>query len=172
MRRDGTRWIRFALLAAVAIVAAVRWPPTLTSLGLAPFWPFLPVLVLGLRGRTRPAVFLSWMTGLAVDALSLSPLGLNAFLFGVAALLLVRVRGHLFSAHPLTQTILGGVLTLLVTIALLVRLEIAEPDLDLPGRLPPALLLSLITGAVFPLLAWVDERIGLTTGFREGERRV
>jgi rod shape-determining protein MreD len=166
------RWIRYGFLLTLVLVAAVRWPAVLTSFGLAPFWPFLLVLLLGLRGRTRPAVFLSWFTGLMVDTLSLSPPGLNAFLFGVASLLVVRVRGHLFSAHPATQAILGGILTLFVTLVLLVRLEIAEPDLDLPAQLPPALLLSLMTGALFPLVAFVDERIGLTTGFREGERRV
>jgi len=166
------RWARVLLLAAVLLLATVRGPTALTGAGLLPWWPFLLVLLVGLRARLRAAVFLSWCLGLAVDMLSLAPLGLHAFLFGVAALALVRVRGYLFAAHPMTQAILGASLTLLVTLALLVRLEMAEPDFRLPGHLPAALLLSLLTGAVLPLLASLDLKIGLTRGFREGERRV
>jgi len=165
------RWPRFLFLAALVLVALVRWPADLTAVGLLPWWPFLLVLLLGLRARLSSAVFLSWILGMAVDSLSLCPLGLHAFLFGLAALLLVRVRGHLFAAHPVTQAVLALVLTLLVTLVLLVRLNLAEPDFHLPGRLPAAVLLSLLTGAAFPLLASLDMRLGLTEGFREGERR-
>lgn len=166
------RWARLPLLAAVLVILAVRWPTTLADLGLQPWWPFLFVLLVGLRVRLAPAVVGSWSVGLAVDLLSLSPLGLHAFLYGLAALALVRIRVNLFSAHPATQAILGGVVTLLVLVVLLLRLSFAEPSFRLPGALPVAFLLSLLTGAVFPLLVSLDRGMGLTEGFREGERRV
>ena len=164
------RWARFLLLAATLVILLVRWPAGLTAVGLLPWWPFLLVLLLGLRARIAPAVSLSWLLGLSVDSLSLGPLGLHAFLFGLTALALARIRGHLFAAHPATQTVLALVLTLLVTLALLVRLNLAEPDFRLPGHVPAAVLLSLLTGAAFPLVASLDLRLGLTEGFREGER--
>ncbi|MEN8149131.1 MAG: hypothetical protein ABFS86_04865, partial [Planctomycetota bacterium] len=101
--------------------------------------------------------------------LSLSPLGLHAFLFGLAAFVLVHVRGYFFSAHVGTQGVLATVLTLFVSLALLVRLSVAEPDFRLAGALPGAVLLSLLTGAAFPWLAAADRWFGLTEGFREGD---
>ena len=94
------KWVRTLLLAGLFLVVMVRWPANFTAWGVTPAWPFLLVLLLGLRARVQPAVVLSWCTGLLVDLLSLSPLGVHAFLFGLAALVLVRVRGHLFASHP------------------------------------------------------------------------
>ena len=71
------RWARVLLLAAVLLLATVRGPTALTGAGLLPWWPFLLVLLVGLRARLRAAVFLSWCPGLAVDMLSLAPLGLQ-----------------------------------------------------------------------------------------------
>jgi len=166
------KWVRVVLLAGLFLVVTVRWPVSYTSWGVTPAWPFLLVLLLGLRARVQPAVVLSWCTGLGVDLLSLSPLGLHAFLFGLVALVLVRVRGHIFASHSGTQGVLAMVLTLIVTFTLLIRLSIAEPDFRMAGRVPAALLLSLLTGAAFPWLAAADRWLGLTEGFREGERVV
>lgn len=166
------RWIRFLLVLGVLLLATVRYPAAWTRIGLTPSFLFLPVLLYGLKARPGPAILLAWLTGLAVDLVSLEPLGLHAFLFGLTALLLVRVRGHLFAAHPGTQAVLAAVLTLVVSLVLLVRLDLAEPEFRLASKLLPALLLSLMTGAALPLFGRIDIALGLTEGFREGERRV
>jgi rod shape-determining protein MreD len=166
------RFLRFALVVAVLLLVTVRYPPSLTGLGLTPAWLFLPVLLYGLKARAGPAIFLAWLTGLTVDLLSIEPLGLHAFLYGATAFLVVKVRGHLFSSHPGTQAVLACGLTLAMTLALLLRLNLAESEFRMAGKILPAVLLSLMTGAAFPLLGRVDTALGLTEGFREGERRV
>ena len=148
------RWIRFLLLGAILALVTVRFPARLTHLGLTPLWLFLPVLLYGLTARPGPAIVLAWLTGLAVDILSLEPLGLHAFLFAVAALLLVKVRGHLFASHPVTQAILGAVATLAISLALILRLNFAEPDLSVPPCLRMSNPLAMLSSAWTPCKHW------------------
>jgi len=166
------RWARLLLFVAVLGLAAVRVPAHLTERGLVPCWLFLPALLFGFLAKPGPAVLAAWSLGLATDLLSLEPLGVHAFLFGAAVLLLVRVRGHLYADHGAMQGLLALGLTLAVNLGLLVRLELAEGDLSLAPRIPAVLLLSLITGALVPPLIALDRRIGLLRGFREADRRV
>lgn len=166
------RWLRFTLLAAVLAIATVRYPPGLLAAGLAPVFLLVPALEIGLVAPAGRAAALGWLLGLPLDLLSLEPLGWHAFLFAVVAYGLARLRGAFFADHPVTRAILGAGATFLVLVALLVRLSLAEPGAATVGRLPAALLMSLVTGACVPLFASADRRFGLLRGFTEGARRV
>ena len=163
------RWVRLSLLFLLLATASLRLP---AGTGLAPFWLFLPVLLFGLRSTPGQAALLGWSFGLAADLLSLEPFGLQAAVFAVAGSLLARLRGHLFSDHAVTQGIIAFAFTLLVLLTLLLRLEFAEPSFALIGRIPRMLLLAAVTGALLPAAMLLDGWIGITRGFREGERRV
>lgn len=169
---EALKWLRVSLLAAVATILAVRFPADLAAKGLSPLWLFLPALEFGLVARPRAAAMAGWCFGLLADLLSLEPLGLHAFLFGGAALLLARFRGLFFSDHPLTQAVTGLALALLVNLVLLVRLEVVAPGLRFFETVPAAILAAVLTGLSLPVLAVVDDRIGISRGFRAGERRV
>lgn len=166
------KWLRVILLAAVATLLAVRFPAGLSSSGLSPSWLLLPALDFGLVARPRAAALAGWCFGLLADLFSLEPLGLHAFLFGGAALILARFRGVVFADHPLTQALAGATLALVVNLALLIRLEIAAPELSFFGVAPAALLAAIVTGLCLPVLAAVDQRFGISRGFRAKEYRV
>lgn len=166
------RFLRLAILASAAAVASLRYPTGLTSIGLAPDWLLLPALLLALVARRERAVVLAFGFGLVADLLSVEPFGLRAFLFALAGWTVSRVRDELFSDHPLTQAATGFVVALLISLAALVRLEMAEPSLAFLGRLPAAFLSAVLTGMLLPVLAEMDRRLGITRGFRREERRV
>jgi rod shape-determining protein MreD len=166
------RWVRVGLLWLVLAVLAVRDPGGIAASGFAPYWFLLPALLAGLRARAGHAVFLAWCSGLAADLFSLEPFGLHAFLYGGSALLLVRIREYFFCDHALTQAVLSFGLSVLVGIALLLRLEIAEPVFRFGPRLPQAFLTALVTACLLPPLAIAERNLGLLSGFREESRLV
>jgi rod shape-determining protein MreD len=166
------RWLRLGLLTAAAALLAVRWPAGYAASGFAACWLLLPALLVGLHATPGRAVVLAWGLGLLADLLSLEPLGVRAAFFGAAALLVARVREHLFAEHFLTQAVIAATLALAVNLLVLLRIEIVEPDLAFFAAFPRLLLLSLMTGAAFPILVAVDRRTGLLDGFRARERRV
>ncbi len=159
------RWLKLLLLGTAVLALAERVPAPLLESGLAPRWFLLPALLAGLLAPPGRALLLGWGSGLLADLLSLSPLGWHAFLYGGAALLLARVRRAVFSEHPLTQAVAGFGLTFLVLLLGLLRLKLAEPALHLAPRLPAALLSSLATAALLPLLFLLEERVGFLRGF-------
>jgi len=149
----------------------VRYPTRLVEAGLCPVWLFLPGLLAGLRSTPARAAAVGWGFGLLADLLSLEPLGVHAFLFGVAAYCLGHVRSVLFSDHPGTQGVAAFVLTALVGFALTLRIELSGA-FDFLAHGPAVLSSAAFTGVVFPLLVWLDDRVGIVAGFRERDRRV
>ncbi|MHC4858933.1 MAG: rod shape-determining protein MreD [Planctomycetota bacterium] len=158
--------MRLVLLAILLTLVTVRYPPRLFAAGLGPLWLFLPGLLAGLRSKPGTAAAIGWSFGLLLDLLSMEPLGLHAFVFGAAAYVLARARGVMFSDHPTTQGIAAFLLTALVGSFLLLRLEEAGA-FAITAHAPAALLTAAFTGVGFPLLAWVDKKVGLLAGFRE-----
>jgi rod shape-determining protein MreD len=165
------RFPRLLLLALLLALLTVRYPPRLLEAGLGPLWLFLPGLLAGLRSTPGKAAAIGWGFGLVADALSLEPMGVHAFLFGVAAYVLGRVREVLFSDHPGTQGIVAFVLTALVGFALTLRIEMSGA-FGFFAHAPAVLLGAAFTGVAFPLLVKLDERVGILAGFRESDRRV
>ena len=166
------RWVRFAALAVLLTAVTVRDPAGLAPAGLNPQWLLLLALLAGLTASPGWAATLAWFAGLLVDLFSLEPLGLHAFCYAVAALVLARLRRSLYSEHPMTQGTLGFVLALLVGLTLLVRLEIAEPVFRFGAQLPQVLLASVITAALLPALVRLERSCGLLRVFEEPEHRV
>ena len=166
------RWPGLVLLTLLFAVLALRWPPQWTTMGLAPCWLLFPALWFGLYARAGRALAVGWVLGLLADLLSLEPLGVQAFLYAGAALLLARARGFFFRRHPLTQALLALTAAFLVQVLLLLRLNVAEPSLAVLPRLLPALCSAMLYAALFPGLVALERRTGLFRGFREGEVRV
>ncbi|MCU0726815.1 MAG: rod shape-determining protein MreD [Planctomycetes bacterium] len=162
------RWLRLLLSGLVLVLASLRWPEQLAARGFTPVWLLLPGLCAGLASTPGRAALTGFCFGLLADLCSLEPLGVHAVAFGVAALLLSRIRGYFFCDHPATQAVLGFVLSLLVLVALLSRLAAAEPSFRAASRLPVALAAAVATAALLPLLAAGDRRLGLFTDSRRG----
>lgn len=166
------RWVRLFLGGTLLTLAALRWPEHLAARGLMPAWLLLPGLCVGLSGTPGRAALAGFSFGLVADLCSLEPLGVHAFAFGAAALLLARIRGYFFCEHPATQAILGFVLSLLVLLALLARLSAAEPLFRPLSRLPATLAGAVATATLLPLLVAGDRRLGIFSAPWRGGTRV
>jgi len=166
------RWVRVILLAGALAALTIRYPVVPFRRGLCPAWLLLPALLMGLRAAPAHAAAAGWGFGLLADLLSVEPLGLSASLYGGAALLFARLRENVFSDHRYTQAVAAFLLTLLVSLAALFRLELAEESFALLHCLPVAFLSALVTGAVFPFFVVADDTLGIFRGFRVGDRRV
>lgn len=166
------RWLRFALLAAILVIATVRAPPGMVASGLFPCLLLVPALFLGFTAKPGTAALAGWILGFLVDLNSLEPLGLAAFLFAAAGYSLARLRGAVFAEHPVTRAVLSTIVALFVLLVLLVRLSVAEPDFAALSRLLPMIVTAVVTGLMVPVFGALDERLGILKGFREGDRRV
>ncbi len=166
------RWLRLIFLVLIFALVAVRFPPGLVQRGLTPFWLLLPALLFGFVSPPGTAALAGWCFGAVAGLLSIEPFGVSAFLYAAAAWLISRVRGSFFSDHPVTQGVTAFLLTLLVGMLELLRIEFSAPALSFWAAFSNLLLMALLTGAAFPLLFAAESRMGLLKGFREGESRV
>jgi rod shape-determining protein MreD len=166
------RWLRFSLLLIVFSLAAVRFPAALTASGWTPLWLFLPALLFGFVSTPPTAALGAWCFGAMAGLLSIEPFGVSAFLYALVAFLTARVRGHVFSEHPLTQVFGAFLLALFVLFVELTRIEFSDPALAFWSAVPTALLVAAMTGLVFPLLFKLSKRYGLLAGFTEEQSRV
>lgn len=166
------RWVRLLLLLFTLLFLTVRDPGGLIELGVAPHWLLALALLAGITASPGWAAFIGWSAGIFVDAFSLEPLGLHAFCFGAAAVLLSRIRRTFFAEHPVTQGGLAFAISLLVMLVLLIRLEIAEPPFLFLATFPGVVFTALVTAVALPLLVAIDRQLGLLRGFREREQRV
>ena len=149
--------------------------------GVAPNLILPMVVFLSLNAPRGEALFSSFLLGLFQDLVTMQPLGLFAFSYGLVAMLVAWSSEFVRRSHPLTHvsmTLLGGLLTSFV---LMVH-QLVHPvgaALQHDGaviravRLGPRVLIvsTLYTAMLSPLILWVFQRLHRFFGFDSSHRR-
>lgn len=139
-----------------------------------------PVLILalglGLRGRGTPGLLLAFGSGFVVDALSGSPPGLFALLYGTACMLTRAVDHALYLREPVPWALYVFGYTIFDALALGVcqrlfldggALPWTRILLEVPGS---ALMTGLLAFPLLPLFLRMDADVGRDTGLALSSR--
>ncbi len=153
------RLAKLLLLGITALVAELTALSTLSLGGARLELLFLLAAFAALFAHPpRQAIWACWLLGLLKDLGGTGPLGLNALLFLLMSLVILRLRTVLYHTHPLTQAgiAFGGCLVIVLVDALATSLSAGSIE----GRilLTRTLLAALLAGAAAPVLFFLITR--------------
>lgn len=155
-----TRAIGLSLLAAaVAVLLQTTLFDQVRIFQVAPDLVMLTVIAVARRLDAEPAVLLGFTSGLAMDLLGSSPLGLRALVLTLIAYATVRMRDR-FDVNVVATGLAVVLLSLLgVVLVVVIGTLFGEASLRDPNVLRKILLIpvyNLVLGvAVLPLVTWV-----------------
>ncbi|MGZ5384182.1 MAG: rod shape-determining protein MreD [Acidimicrobiia bacterium] len=155
-----TRAIGLSLLAAaVAVLLQTTLFGQVRIFDVAPDLVMLTVIAVARRLDAEPAVLLGFTSGLAMDLLGSSPLGLRALVLTLIAYATVRMRDR-FDVNVLATGLAVVLLSLLgIVLVVVIGTLFGEASLRDPNVLRKILLIpvyNLVMGiAVLPLVTWV-----------------
>lgn len=168
------RWLPFAILAVLGIVAQTTIVPHLRiQHWIGPDWMFILAVYYALWGPWPDAAVAAWILGLIVDlftAPSGGRIGLHALLYGAAAWGSIRARQVIVRDHPVAQFLITLVFALLIQVAVYLYQRWSASGPAAPGALGAALVSALYTAVCAPPLLWVLNRFGRLTGLRSETR--
>ena len=132
----------------------------LSDLGLSMWLGGLLVTFPALRIAPQQGFNATFLLGLLVDAFSPTPFGLNAFLFGVSHLIIVRIRNRLAADEALIATVVALISNLILFLILSFFVLSRVPDASISGlRILSDLLLSqLVIGLAAGWFFGLQER--------------
>ncbi len=132
---------------------------------------FLIVAVYGgLRARRDRAMLLGWAAGLCKDLFCVSPLGLHALLFLLAAFGLTQMRRYLFHRRWSVRFVLVFAVSFACNGVYAIGLLISEPQIGLSVAAVRTTYVSLYTAVASLPLLWVLWRLGRWLGVEHGLR--
>lgn len=111
------RWFAYFILAYVMLGLQLGLGAHMQYRGTAPNLVLLVVIFLSLNAPRTEAMLGSFLLGAMQDLVTLEPMGLYAFSYGLVAMLVSLVGQLAYREHPLTQffmTLVGGGLTAFV----------------------------------------------------------
>ena len=97
------RWIFFLILAGLFLIGQTSLAPRVEILNVRPDWMFILVVFIALHAQGPDAMLGGWVLGLMADVCSDERMGLFALVYGLSALVLVRLRterGWIVSRMP------------------------------------------------------------------------
>lgn len=144
------RWLYWSILAYIVLVLQAGVGPFIAWGGVPPNLVLILVVFFALNAPREPALLAGFVLGLMQDLLTTTPLGFNAFIGGLVALLVQFTQASVYRDHPLTHFMLtlgAGVLASLFTVA---------HGWFYPASPPLAMLITcnLYTAVLAPLLLW------------------
>ncbi len=159
--QPGALVIPLTILLALLLAAArgpLEWPEWIAWF--RPAWVYLTVLFWAMAVPHRMGVIGAWLWGLMLDVLRTEPLGLNAALLAILALVVGRLSDRI-RMYPLTQQCLVvlAVIATVVAVRQTVGLIIAEPPIS-----PLFLLPAVVSAALWPWLRALLERLRVLAG--------
>ena len=158
------RWITFAILAGLFLIAQTALAPRVEILNVRPDWMFILVVYIALHARGPDAMLGGWVLGLLADLGSDERMGLFALVYGLCALALVRLRAALYHEHPLTDVLVTLLATFVAQLLIFVyRLWFITPT-EVWASLTDAVLTALYTAAWAPYLHWLLRRANRLMG--------
>jgi rod shape-determining protein MreD len=159
------RWIAFIILACLLIVLQTTVAPFIAVHSIRPDLMVLAAVYYALMARRRDALLACWCLGFAVDLNGLplsahSTVGVSALAYGLAGLLVVRLRELTFPEHVLTYVVIVTAWTFWTDLAsglhLMWRLEQPERFANFAVRAGYAALYSAVLA---PYAHWLLRRL-------------
>src|SRR5580704_2075808 len=108
------RWASYFILAYLILGVQLGMAAHVQYRGSGPNLALLVVVFISLNAPMDEAFLGSFLLGALQDLVTLEPMGLYAFSYGLVALLVARVAQVAHREHPLTQffvTLAGGIIT-------------------------------------------------------------
>jgi rod shape-determining protein MreD len=149
--------------------------------GVAPNLMLLVVVFVSLNAPRAEALFSSFLLGIFQDLVTMQPLGLYAFSYGLVAILVAWSSEFVRRSHPLTHLSMTFLSGLLVSLVLMVHQLIRPvgPALMHEGalvgaiRLGPRVLIvsSVYTALLAPPVLWIFQRLHRFFGFDASHKR-
>jgi rod shape-determining protein MreD len=175
------RWASYFILAYLMLGVQLGMAAHVQYRGAGPNLGLLVVIFISLNAPIDEAFLGSFLLGAVQDLVTLEPMGLYAFSYGLTALLVGRLAQVAYREHPLTQifmTLAGGMVTgLLLWIHAWIHpmgmavLEngVAVPGVRLSGRIIAVSV--LYTAILAPLVLGALQRMAALFAFEPGGRR-
>src|SRR5436305_14715969 len=108
------RWLSYFILAYIMLGLQLGIGGYAQYRGAAPNLVLLVVVFISLNAPPEESMLGSFLLGVMQDLVTLQPMGLYAFSYGVVALIVSNVAQLAYREHPLTQffmTLIGGIIT-------------------------------------------------------------
>jgi rod shape-determining protein MreD len=109
------RWLTFAILAGIVVVAQTSLAQRLEVGSIRPEWAIILAAIYVMHAFWFDGLVAAWIVGLSLDLCSGVRLGLFSLTFGLTALVIIQLRGLFFREHVLTHLFLIGLFAFLVT---------------------------------------------------------
>jgi rod shape-determining protein MreD len=150
------------------------------QLGLGPFIGYrlvppnlvlLVVVFVGLNAPRDAALLACFFIGLVQDAVSVQPLGLYAFGYGIVALVVCWLAESVRRAHPLTHLSLAFMAAMIVGMLQLVH-ELIHP-VSVTQHIGPRVVAisAAYTTLLSPFVIFILQQLSRLTGWGTGQRR-
>lgn len=175
------RWLPFFILAYVVLGVQMGAGELLAFRGAAPNLVLILVVFIAGNAPRDTALLASLMLGLFQDMIQSQPLGLYAFCYGVAGLLVAGSRQVAYSDHPLTHFVLTLGTGLLIATLLWIHNLIRPPGepREIGGVMVAPVAVSagvfFLTAVYTAVLAipvlWILSKLKPLLGFRAARQR-
>jgi rod shape-determining protein MreD len=174
------RGIAFAILAYVALALQIGLAPHIDWRGSTPNLVLLAAVFIGMNAKERePALVGCFLLGLVQDVLSGQALGIYAFSYGLAAMLVTGSAQAVYRDHPLTHVslvLITGVIAMFVSLVSGLIHPAAPGSGD--GAIPAARVAFgtefrrlVYTTLLAPFVLWVLTRVRKSFAFKGSYRK-
>jgi len=164
--------MRLPILIAVAaaILGDLLWPMGWTERGLRPDFVLLVVIAAGFLGRRQSGFQVGVVAGFLLAPLTMEPFGLDAALLGACGIVADHLSVYVRTTHTAVQTTVAALLSLVLGLLVLLRIELAAADAETLSLLGPVVLGAACTGLAAPIVLAVMD--ALSVFGPRGERRM
>ncbi len=100
------RWLAFAIVSALVLIAQVSMGPRMTFGGARPDWLITIVVLVALNAKRSDSAMAAWCLGFAADLLTMERAGLLALSYLLVAVCVGSVQDYFFRYHRLALAIL------------------------------------------------------------------
>jgi rod shape-determining protein MreD len=111
------RWLRFLLIAVLAVLAQVTLMRLTASNGVRPSLLLAVLVAFGLGATPREGFVAGLVLGLGRDLFTVEPLGLGIGLFAVMGFALGRMGRKVLTSHPVSHAVLGFLCSVVLSVA-------------------------------------------------------
>ncbi|HSV12878.1 MAG TPA: rod shape-determining protein MreD [Tepidisphaeraceae bacterium] len=175
------RWFAYFILAYVMLGLQLGLGAHVQYRGISPNLVLLVVVFISLNAPRDEALLGSFLLGAMQDLVTLQPMGLYAFSYGIVSMLVTTVGQLAYREHPLTQlfmTLIGGTITSTIVMihGWVHPLGPARTDgihvIPAVRQSPRALLVCVVYTAILaPIIIGILQRMQRMFGFQPSGRR-
>jgi rod shape-determining protein MreD len=176
------RPLAYVILAYVAIALQIGLGPHITWHGVPPNLVLLAAVFIGMNAPRNPALFGCFLLGLMQDLLTGQALGVYAFSYGLAALVVTGSAPVMYRDHPLAHVSLVLVAGVIALFAVLISGAIhpaapaatTDADVAIPATraaIGPEFRRLVYTAMLAPFVLWGLGRIRRTFAFQGSYRK-